>query len=494
MAASGTTRQERDRRLVFVTVAAAAVVGGYVLVSPAVALVLGLLVLLIGVSRGRVSTLLIVAIGLVLFLPTGWNFDNLVSTQIGVGDLSTPAQILVPLVVVALVLVSVRRVGEAPRSWPPFIKAVAVFLVASALAVVIGLVRGAPLNLTYRDARSVALYAVAIAVWMVAVREGEAWRKQLLAWSIVALSAFSVLTLVLYLEPAWRHVVYAGQGAWESASRVGFGTTSLLVLFVPVALVVAETGYLGEWWRPLAVAAAGLMTLSVVISQSRSTILGLAAGVVFYVALRLVMRREGGGRVGLLLTVGAVVLGIGMLAISAFDYQNLFVDIAGRGLITLESASTQTRLLTIGAALSGLSLPDWGIGLGFGQMVTIISSRGFYYGTALFVDNSVVTALLKGGMIMVISLLAVAWTFVSQTLRALRDTFDSHEGLIWLAVFCSLPGFLAVTGVSAAHLMNSPAVIVGVGVLGGLAATALRPAGRASEAASEAASDGAGEV
>jgi hypothetical protein len=457
----------------------ASVVGALVVVSPTVAVVTTVLFVILAVARGLVARLTYVAILTVLALPTGWGVERLLRTEVGIGSISSPVQVVLPILCSILIGLSIGTSRTVSGSNPfrhsddRFLWGVAAFAASSFLPLMTGLIDRQPFGLIYRDLRFVLMYIFAVAL-VYAIRAGVVTRKAIVLAAMSGLTIYAIFVVVVYFDQAgWRQIIYAGAAGWEASTRVGFGTTSLLVLSVPFLLAVASARDSG--WRvpvPAFYAMAMLMLAAVAISQSRSTI--AACGVATLATLLMPIRKDsapsGIGRGRLLVALAIVGLIAAVVLIATPAGMSLVEALEQRGLVTLQGASTRTRIYTFQVALGGIGAGDMIVGRGFGSLLDVVSSSGGYFGSSLFIDNAALTALLKGGVPYLAGLGAMFGTFWTQV-REARNRSRGAEHVLWGSIASSLPWFLVITTMASAHALNSPAVAVGVAVVGALAST-----------------------
>lgn len=463
-----------------VVVVGAASIGSLVVVSPWAAVAVALLVLLLAVARGSVASLTYLAVFAALALPTGWGVERFLRTEVGFGSVSSPVQVVLPILSSALIALSVgtsSRTASGSHSFrrqgDRFVWGASAFAASAFIPLATGLIDRQPFGLVYRDLRFVLMYIFGIAL-IYAIRSEIVTREAVLVAAISGLTAYAAFVVAVYFQQdSWRQIIYAGAAGWETSTRVGFGTTSLLVLAVPFLLAAASVKDSSlRVPAPVLYVVAILMLAAVGISQSRSTLVACGIALVATLLMRVRKERDSSGsrRVRFLVALVIVVV-VGAVVLTATPAGvSLVGALERRGLVTLQGASTRTRIYTFVAAIDGIGIGDLFVGRGFGSLLDVLSSGGGYFGSSLFVDNAALTALLKGGVPYLAGLGIMLGSLWAQV-RCVRLATIGVEHVLWGSIASSLPWFLMITTMVSAHVLNSPAVAVGIAVVGALAST-----------------------
>jgi hypothetical protein len=430
---------------------------------PGLAVGVALLFLVAVVSGLKPRVAFLLAAGFTLAVPTGWGMSRalpFLNVQLGVGSLAL--QVLLPLGAVLLFLVGVGHDSALQDRSEEGLSGWLGLLVLWLAVVAIGLVAGL-LRFGLRDAFSDGQTYVLYATMLVPLLAPKAWRRigsdRLVLAALVSLVAYGAWVLAVLMVGGLHEVVYPGTAM--ARTRVGFATTSLMVLFIPLAVTALESPGIRSMSRTLVWASIGVLGLSVMVSQSRAILIG----VLLPVALVLVWPRSRGLARGKRVTSWAligtlVVIGLGAV-LSSPDLQSAASDFAGRTEVGVADPSYQSRVLTYSALWQRLTTAGELVkGAGIGSTAYTLTPSGTVAYDFYFVDNSVLTVVLKSGVLgaaSLMALLAAMWLYAWRVARS--------GGAYARAVVFALPFFVGVTGLSSAQLVNAPSIPVGLAVV-----------------------------
>lgn len=437
-----------------------------VLSAVQVNLALGLVVLGLGAVLSRFSSrdLIAATVILILAVPTGWSMATaLPFTSISIGGSTISIQMLLAILALCVYLVGSPALREGATEttqvrFPFLTTAVLVWLTVVAISLVSGVLHNG-LKAALSDGQVYLLYGCILVPLVGERRLGDTSAKRIAGTALVGLAAYGVWVMSVLFSDGLHRAVFAG--ANMARTRVGFGTTSLLVMFMPLTLALLETPSLRKHMRLILVMTLGIMGLTIMASQSRAALAALLAALAVY--LLWPGRRRVGSR-GRAAAVVAVVLvafiGFGVVLANP-DLSSTAANFIGRGPLAVTDATYQVRAATNALLLSRVTEGGvWLRGLGLGSTALTVAPSGVTAYTAFFVDNAFLTVALKAGIFGVLSLAAVIVAVWAVALR-----LAGMGSPLARAIASALPFFVAVVGLSTAHLVNAASIPVGLAVV-----------------------------
>jgi hypothetical protein len=450
-------------------------------VSPGAA-VAAVAVLLVAVAtRLRRQPVFLIAAAFVLAIPTGWGMSRTVPfLNVGLGFGTVALPVALAMAAVGLYLFSGAFETTAAHRRTEGLAVWYRLLLIWLAVVVVSLAYGAS-RWGLRDAFSDGQVYLLYSAMLLPLLTPGAWRRlgadKVVLLALVSLAAYSVWVLAVLVVGGLHESVYGGTAM--ERTRVGFATTSLMVLFIPMGVAALGSPTMKMRSRALVWACIGLMSLSVIVAQSRSVLAGLLAGVAIVLLWPWSTEVSRSRKLTSLLLVGTLgAVGLGVVA-SSPDLLSAVNSFSSRGQIGASDPSYQTRLLTYSALWTRLSTTGGLLaGLGIGSTAPVIAPSGAVVSEYYFIDNTVLTVILKSGIVgaaILCSLLAAVWAYAYRSAR--------RGGVYARAAVASLPFFLGVTGLSSAQLVNAASVPVGLAIV---AAVLIAEGGTATEPTDEA--------
>jgi hypothetical protein len=447
-----------------------AAVGIVAAVSPPLAGALTVVAAAVAFSRGRLPDLAGLGVILIVGVPVaaaGESVDTFLSVPLG--PIHPPFQILLALGITVLsvvlasnetlsYLLSVLRRGASGM--------VLVWVLACIAFFMLGASRNgfAPAG---RQFMYLSVYLWVVPVIIVSRRRAAHALSGFLALILIGTTLSALISLATFAFAPLRAYFFSVT-QWAESVRVPWSATSVYVLVLPVALLLASSKSAGRL-RLLGRISSPLMVGAVLLTQFRAVIAACVLNVILVILLpgawRLGVRRwrvlGGLGLIALMLVVALVTAGsLGVRSATVLPQE------LSQRLGSLASGSSdhnyQTRQLTNDIALSRWQADPISIISGQGLGASI----GFYaagsstsYDRTLWADNAWVTLAVQGGLIaLAIFALVLIGAFVS-FLRAARSPADPQERLIARALMYSLPGLL-FSSLFFSHLLQAPGLVV----------------------------------
>jgi hypothetical protein len=448
--------------MALVAALSAVAIGVLAAVQPALAA--AAVVLLLGAVLSRFAPMYLYAAALVLALavPTGWNMNTalpFLSVRIGLGSIYIP--VLVALLALLTHIVASFPIRNAYRRglrYPTLTAAVAVWLGVIVISLLLGLVRNGA-QMAFGDVQTYVLYGLLLIPLVGAKWVSDTSAERILSVAALGLTAYSAWVVTLFFSSGLYSAVFAG--AYADGTRVGFGTTSLLVLFAPLMVALLEVQSQSRGRRLLIMSSLGVMGLAALLSQSRVVLAALLAALVVYSVWPGIEGLSQRRRIAAMITVAAVaVFGAGAVWASP----GLMAAAAGlvrRSWLFELDLTSGVRAATNAALWSRLSLGStWLHGLGMGSTVVTFATSGASAYQSFNVDNAILSVWLKSGVVGALSLTAVLVAIWSTALRVARKGSSFAR-----AIAAALPFFAVVTAGSTAHLINAASVPVGLAAI-----------------------------
>lgn len=430
--------------------------------QPVMAAVFGVLAL--GAVMAGLSPLSLSAAALVLALaaPTGWSMSSaLPFLNLRIGEGSISVQIL--LVLLALVVYTAsalpsRASADTAMRFPLLNVTVSVWLGV----IMVSLLVGVPQNGTkaaLSDVQVYLLYACMLIPLIGARRPSVTSAGRITSIALVGLTAYGLWVMAVLFSDSLHSVVFAG--SLMDRTRVGFGTSSLLIMFVPLALACLESPALTKRVRLALLLCLSVMGVTVMAAQSRALLAGLLTAVAVYF---LWPRGDAVGRRRRVTSLAALtlvaLLGISMVLTSQ-DLTSTAASFLERGPVTAVDTNLRVRVVTNALLLSRLSQgATWLTGLGMGSTAVTVVPSGLTTYPAFSVDNAFLTVALKAGVMGALSLVAMIAAIWLTALRVAKKGSSLAR-----AIASSLPLFVAVTGLSTAHLVNAVSIPIGLAAI-----------------------------
>lgn len=443
--------------------------------NTSLALAVALTILLLLLISGNYSWIVFEAILLfVLAVPTGWGTNNLVQ-EVVIRSISITPQILLSSFFTALILAfNINKLALPQKKLDilksPVTKATLTWMFLGALLLVSGVQNHGTID-ALRDFQYIFTYLwffVALFIYSNARMD----KFRVVQAIMLGMLIYSFLTVIIYLFPDMLRFAIYNDGMWTNNVRVGFNTSSLLVIFVPLCLALLGSNAFKGGWRLIYFLSATFMLLSLIISQGRV----LIACTILNALLVLLGPRLGSVNLGKLRNVfyiclialviigaGAVLVGYGMP--QAQELTSYFFD----RFMPILNYGTNYSLLEDDLRVRGFSnqsaLDRWKrhsivFGEGLGARLDLYDPAGRIARSGLFIDNIWATLAVKGGLTAILSYGLLLIALFVQFYRAAKHCIDGRLRLVFRSLLFSLPGFIVATTVFSAHSHFGTAVVL----------------------------------
>ncbi len=458
----------------------AIVMGFLVAHNPMVAVAIITIVIIVMATAMNRSWLIFEAILLfVLIIPTGWNFGDLLGIPL-MTNTSVALQILLPILFSVLVLIikTMKRIVSSQSNISlnsPMAKLTMLWLGLSFVFFIEG-ANNFGLVDALRDLQYILLYMLIVIIPMIYLYKQDR-SFSVIQIIIVGLLLHALLSIFVALFPDTLRMAIYDNGIWPDSMRVGFSTSSLFAIFVPLCLVLLSNGILRDKWKIVGILAVALMSIAIFVSQGRIltlvTVLNTVL-VIFGPRLRLIkLNKVKTAIYSLLVTLVLILVGVVLLTYGSLSISTLLDEFSTRFTPILSYSSDSSMLekdLLVRSISNQAAWQRWQsghilTGEGLGAQLDLYTPGGDVAQRGMFIDNLWATLAVKGGLLAVLTFSLLLMTAFIQIYRAAKTYKDEHMGLVWRSILLSFPGFVVLTTFFSAHLLMGPSVILTLSTL-----------------------------
>lgn len=419
----------------------------------------------------------------VLIVPTGWNSDNLLGIPLIINTSVAP-QILLPILFSVLVLVieTMKRMASSQSniSLNPLVTKIAMLWLGFSLVSFVEGANNSGLVDALRDLQYILLYMVIIVIPMIYLYKQDR-SFSVVQIMIVGLLLHASLSISVSLFPDTLRLAIYDNSMWPDSTRVGFSTSSLFALFIPLCLVLLSNGILRGKWKVVGLLAVALMSIAIFVSQGRVltlvTVLNTVL-VIFGPRLRLIkLNKIKMAIYSLLVAFVLILVGIVLLTYGNLFISTLFNESSARFTSVLSYSSDSSMLekdLLVRSISNQAAWKRWQsgyilVGEGLGAQIDLYTPGGAVAQRGMFIDNLWATLAVKGGLLAVLIFSLLLITAFIQIYRAAKTYKDERMRLVWRSILFSFPGFIVLTTSFSAHLLMGPSVILTLSTLSAFA-------------------------